>query len=418
MFFRGKDLSIRRWKGLGAALVISGSIGLATVRLTTSKREVPTARVRRGEFVDYMQLHGEVKALKSVTIAAPPGAGDLRIIKLARSGTRVKKGEVVVQFDASELRQELIQQRSILKQAEAEIEQARAQARFEEAQDEAALMKARYDLKAAKLEANKQEILSEIEGEMAKLKISDADQELHEAEEKLKSDQAAAVAGLQSAEDKRGKALFEMHQAGRNISATTLKAPAGGIVALVQNWRASDPFGGRSEFKEGDKAWAGAAIAELPDLSTLYVSARVDEAERGRLETGQRATVRVEALAGRQFAGRIVRISMFATTDFDAGWPSARNFTVEIGLDNGDTRLRPGMETMVKVEIEHVANSVLIPAEASFQSSGGSVAYVLRGSKFEERPIKIARRGNDQLLVAGGLNPGEQVALRDPGAQQ
>ena len=36
-------------------------------------------------------------------------------------------------------------------------------------------------------------------------------------------------------------------------------------------------------FKEGDQAWAGAAIAELPDMTTIHARAPVLEADRGRV---------------------------------------------------------------------------------------------------------------------------------------
>src|SRR5690348_17662332 len=97
-----KGFLILRWKAVCAVLVVSGSIGLAAVRLAVSKPEIPTGIVRRGEFVDYMQLRGEVKAFKSVTVAAPSGAGDLRIIRLIQNGRRVKQREVLVQFDPSD----------------------------------------------------------------------------------------------------------------------------------------------------------------------------------------------------------------------------------------------------------------------------------------------------------------------------
>lgn len=42
-----------------------------------------------------------MKALRSVTISAPPGVGTLQIVKLAADGSAVKQGDVVVEFDPS-----------------------------------------------------------------------------------------------------------------------------------------------------------------------------------------------------------------------------------------------------------------------------------------------------------------------------
>ena len=154
--------------------------------------------MKRGDFLDSVQFRGEVKALKSITISAPSEAGDLQIIKLSAEGAAVKRGDVVVEFDKTKTEQDLAQFRSALKSAEATIEQARAQAKLAEEEDKTAVLKARFEVETSKLEASKQEIVSKIEGEEAKLKLLDAEQKLHEAESKQKSNEALNKANIDS----------------------------------------------------------------------------------------------------------------------------------------------------------------------------------------------------------------------------
>ena len=52
-------------------------------------------------------------------------SGELQILKLAKNGTMVKPGDLVVQFDPSTLQRTIQEKQSELKQADAEIEQAR-----------------------------------------------------------------------------------------------------------------------------------------------------------------------------------------------------------------------------------------------------------------------------------------------------
>ena len=40
-------------------------------------------------------------------------------------------------------------------------------------------------------------------------------------------------------------------------------------------------------FKEGDNAWTGAEIAEIPDLSQMYIDLKLEEVDRGKLQIGQ-----------------------------------------------------------------------------------------------------------------------------------
>jgi len=408
----------RRRKGavLLCSFVIFGFAGFGALRLARPAPLIPSALVQRGEFTDYVQLHGQAKALKSTIISAPYQAGDLQIIKLAQNGAQAKKGDVVVQFDATTLKQTLAQDQSTLKSSDAEIQAARAQARLKEEQDLTDVMKARFDVQSAKLDASKHEILSKIDGEEADLKLADAQQKLKEMDEKLKADRAADAATIESKQQKRDQALYEVRQTDRGLDALTLRAPTNGIVTLQDNWRAAGPMGNAAPFKPGDRAWPGAEIAELPDLSTLEISARLDETERGRIQAGQTASVRIDAIPDRDFTGRISQISTIASMDFSAGWPFPRNFTMDIVLSHSDSRLRPGMSANVRVIVDQIPNGITIPAAALFRKAGQSVVYVLHGTKVEQRAIEVSRRSGDRILIAKGLQPGERVALQEPAA--
>ncbi|HEY1271774.1 MAG TPA: hypothetical protein VGF08_07300, partial [Terriglobales bacterium] len=193
-----RDLWHRRPARVSALLLVF-AFGLifAAFRLTSRSSAIATAEVKRGEFVDSLQLRGELKALRSVTIAAP-ALYENRIIQIAQDGAQVKKGDMVVEFDRSKTEQDLAQYNSTLKAGEAEIDQARAKARLTEEEDLTAVAKARFDVQTAKLDASKQEIVSRIDGEKAKLTLSDAEQKLRETEQRLESDRVAAQAALAS----------------------------------------------------------------------------------------------------------------------------------------------------------------------------------------------------------------------------
>jgi HlyD family secretion protein len=280
-------------------------------------------------------------------------------------------------------------------------------------------MKARYDVQSAELDASKAEIVSRIEGEEAKLKLADARQRLSAAEAQLKSDRSSDAASIRGKQQAREQALYQVQLDERSLGQLTLRAPIGGIVTLLNtNWQAGGPYGDPQPFRTGDQAWPGAPIAELPNLSTLEVTTRVDETERGRLEEGQKAEMRFSAIPDRSFTGRVKSISKLASMDFSAGWPFPRNFTVRIVLDQSDSRFRPTMGGTVRVAVDRVPSGILIPAEALFRKDGVTVTYVLHGSKFESRNITVAQQSGGQVLVAKGLQPGERVALKNPAPSQ
>ncbi len=408
---RFRQLSARGKFVVVAAILLAGSgVVLGAVRLGRRAPTVPTIEVKRGEFLESLQFRGEVKALKSVTISAPAEAGDLQIVKISPEGTVVKAGDVVVEFDKTKTEQDLAQFESALKSAEAEIGQAKAQARLAEEQNKTAVLKAQYDVEGAKLEASKQEIVSRIEGEEAKLKLADAEQKLREAETKQKSDEALNQATIESKEQASKKAQYDVVRKERALAQMRQHAPAAGTISLLQHWGGS----GMVTYRPGDRAWPGAAIAELPDANTLRITARVDETERGGLALQQPVTVQLNAIPDRQFTGHIEQISAIASLDFTSGWPITRNFILEVGMDQTDPRFKPGITGDVTVVVDKVANAIIIPAQALFQKSGQNVAYVWRGGEFQERAVEISRRSADKILVAKGVSVGDKVALRDP----
>ena len=82
--------------------LVCGGAAVAAYRLTgTTEVDVPAAKVRRADFVISVRARGEIKSTRSVILTAPQ-VPDTRIVKLIESGRPVRKGEVVVEFDAAQ----------------------------------------------------------------------------------------------------------------------------------------------------------------------------------------------------------------------------------------------------------------------------------------------------------------------------
>lgn len=402
---------------ISVGVLAVGAMLFGAIRLAQPASRIPLGSVQRKEFVDYLEIRGEVRALRSKTVVAPFGAGDLQIIKLAPNGARVKQGDVLVEFDATATKQKLATDQSALKSADASIQQSKAAARLKEEQDLTDVMKAKYDAESARMDASKQEILSAIDGQEARLKLADAVQKQKEAEEKLKADRDSAAADLVSKQQKREQAVQDVQRDEYGLRSLEIRSSLDGVVALMNNWRNSMGMGPQL-FKTGDRAWPGAAIAQLPDPSTLQIAARVEEAERGQLKLGQTASIRISAVPDRSFDATVDKISATASLDFNGGWPIPRNFEVELSLKEKDDRLSPGMSAEVRVAVAKVEDGIVMPASAVFRKAGRTVAYIRRSSKFEEAAIEVARKSGDDVLVAKGLQPGQQVALKDPTAAE
>lgn len=382
-----------------------------------SEPDVPMTAVARGDFVDFLEIRGEIRPEKSIVLSSPLQSGELQIIKLVKSGTLVKAGDVVVRFDGSTLQRTIQEKQSELRQADAEIEQTRAQSRITHEQNATALMKAEYDLQRAKLDVQKGDSIPRIQLEQAKLSVGDAEQRLKELDAKITSDKAAADASVASRRRRREKAIADLERAQRGLQNLELKAPAAGMINVLPNPRSGGMFGGgEQEFREGDRAWAGANVLELPDLSSIHLEARLEEADRGRLNPGQDATVKIEAVPGKEFKARIDRISLLARVDFRSGWPPPKNFDLGLVLLDVDPAIRPGMTAVARIATDRIPDVVLVPTESVFQKDGAPIVYKLDGSMFREQRIEVARRGKEQTVIASGVGSGDRIATQRPSA--
>ena len=402
----------RKTKYLAAAGVGVAALAAFGWVTTSAAPDVPTARVERGAFVDAIQIRGEIKAGRSVTIIAPSDAGELRIMKLVRNGALVKKGDVLIEFDGTTVARTVDEKKSEVRGFEAQIEQSRSESRATEQKSLTEATTAEYDVSRAELDYSAREILSRVEGEQRGLKVDDAEETLREKSAKLSSDRVAGEAKVAGVVGKRAKSEFDLTKAERQRNALMVAAPSDGFVLILRNWRSGN-WMNPQDFKEGDRVWAGASIAELPDASSMFGSARVDEVERGRLASGQSVTVRVEALPDRELKGRIDSISALAKADFTT-WPPPRSFDVKVALGELDERLKPGMTASMRIATETLNDVLLVPSQAIFPVAGADYVFVMGRLGAERRAVTIERRNADRVAIRTGLAPGDRVALQDP----
>ena len=130
------------------------------------------------------------------------------------------------------------------------------------------LMTSGYNLERAKLEASKAEVISEIEGAKNRINVGISEGELGQVKTTLSAHNISQEADLESLQQKKDKTVRDMERAKGYLSTMVVRSPNDGIVNILPNFRSAGSWGSKPPpFKEGDSAWTGAAIAEIPDLS-------------------------------------------------------------------------------------------------------------------------------------------------------
>ena len=107
MIGRTKAVLKQRRLAIGLLVLLACGFLFGAVHYSLRSPGIPTIEVKRTEFLDSVQFRGECTALKSLSITAPADAGDLQILKMANDGTKVKPGDIIVEFDKTKTEQDL-----------------------------------------------------------------------------------------------------------------------------------------------------------------------------------------------------------------------------------------------------------------------------------------------------------------------
>jgi HlyD family secretion protein len=83
------------------------------------------------------------------------------------------------------------------------------------------------------------------------------------------------------------------------------------------------------------------------------------------------------------------------------------------------TLLRPGLLADVEIIVEKIPNALHVPAQAVFEKGGNPTVYVLqKNGRFEPREVQLVKRSETMMVLSGGVQPGEVIAMADPTADK
>ncbi len=372
---------MKKWILPGAVLLALGAV--AAVTLVTSKPRgtpVETGRVERGEIRSVVSATGEIEARTHVDISSQVIA---RIEKLwVREGDVVRRGDRLVDLERAQYESQ--RDRSLATLAGAEAEIRRAQAALANA--EIKRTRAR-ELAAQKIASREFLEAAELEHESARTSLAAARERAREAR--------AAVSAAEDA-----------------LSKTAIVSPISGRVTRVNAEEGETVVTGTMNMP-------GSVILTVSDLSTIQAAVEVDESAVARVKLGQKATVRVDAFANREFAGEVVEIADSAVKRQEVAY-----FPVKVRLSGMPEGLRPGMTARARIQAESRKGALVVPIQAIVEKKdaegkagsspnpeGQKIVYRLEGGKARAVPVEVGLNDETRAEVLSGLKEGEAIAV-------
>jgi multidrug efflux pump subunit AcrA (membrane-fusion protein) len=371
---------------------------------------VPTAAVRRGTVTMAITAKGDLQGGNSEMLTAPmTGGNDMVLVLLRAPGELVQVGDVVASFDTTEQDFKLKEAEADLAEAEQQVIQAQSNSLAKQEEDGYALVGAKASVQLAALEARKNPLMSAITAQQNTLAVEAAQATLSQIEQDLANRQATSAASIAIQEAARNKAKVQAETARRNIENMTLRAKTSGYVNVQDNMSGNIMYYGMTlpALQLGDTVRAGMPVAQIPDLKSWEISARIAELDRGHIAAGEKAEISIPALAGRQFTGRVKEVG--GTT----GPPWDRSFDCKLTLDNPSPALRPGMSATMKIVTGVLPGVLWVPSQALFESDGRTFVYLRTPAGTVQHDVKLVERSESQVVVTG-VREGQLVSLASP----
>ncbi len=389
-------------------IVAAGILALLGASCGGANREIATYEVQPVTFTRNVSADGTLKAVKATSVTAPTNAErPMKVSWIATDGTLLRKGDVIVRFDATDFETLLLSGREDRSTATNKLAKSTAESGATKKNLGRDALLARSQLEAAQrflfddaeIFSRYARIEAEVDEDLASNRMLYANEVLgiRERLSRIETD-------LISIEDR--KAGLKIKQAEDGLSALQVVAPHDGILVFQRNWRGDMP-------RVGDSMWRGQPIGEIPELQSMKAEVFVLEADAAGLAVGQKATLFLEADARSKFRGTVLSVDKVARPRIPR--QPVQYFGVTLELDRTNpVMMKPGARVRAVLEVEKQTNAVVIPRQAVFDKDGKKIVHRKKGSGFEPVEITIGSSSAGRIVVTKGLVRGDEIALEDP----
>jgi len=372
-----KFTSQRVWLVVPALLLAAAALWFAFTRGPLAPPKVELAQAMQGDLQPEVFGVGTVEARLSYALG-PTMAGRVKSVAVDQ-GDRVKAGQVVAELDPVDLDERVNSATFGMQRASLALSSSEAQLREAASRDKLAQASAaRYrDLVAKHFVSKEMAAAKESEAEVAKA-----------GREAMAASLAAARRDIERLDAER-KALLQQRA---NLK---LLSPVDGVVVS----RDAEP---------GNTVVAGQAVVRLVDPNSLWVRARIDQAQAGSLAVGQTAKIVMRSRQGESFPGKVARIEI-------QGDSVTEERLVHVAFDA--VPVNPTLGEMAEVTVTlPVAQGVLfVPTAAVGQLGQQQGVWRVADGKTRFQPVRAGMATLDgQTRIVSGLQAGDEVIVHSP----
>ena len=231
--------------------------------------------------------------------------------------------------------------------------------------------------------------------------LSEARSKLAQAEATMKSSEATYrldADQLRKTQDMVGKCTIRATKRGRITYGDT-----------ADPWQRRD-----NPIQEGVSVQQNQTLLQIPDPSKVAVRMNVPEADVSKLAVGQPAIITVEAIAGKTFTGRVVRISPMASSAQARLNPDKRVYETDVALNEALDDFIAGMSATAQIIVAQLHDVLYVPVQAVTTFKGVSFCWVKTPEGPQLRQVTPGDASEKFVEIRDGLHADEEVYLAPP----
>jgi len=371
--------------------------------------QIPVTKVINSTFYIDLYEQGEIETVNSQNISAPLISyryGNLKIINIIKDGQEVNPGDTLVIFDPAEVKKTILESEERVEISLAEMEKLKAQHQSELEELNASYEITRLSLEISKIEYESAIYESEIKKKEIQLNLDKAEIALVKAKEQIDNRIKIQVEEIKQKSlsiDQDRSRLQESYETLEKLFVTT---PSPGIGIIARNWSNGN------KFQVGDQCWPGFALIQLPDLSSLKATVKINEVDIAKITTGLSVQIRPDAFSDSIFTGVVNSVANLAVNKDNS--TKIKVFPVEILINETNKNLLPGLTVSCRIIIDKIENALFVPKDAVHLEGDVYYVYKKSGRNNKKTEVEVGLSNSDYIIITKGLDNGDEVALVDP----
>jgi HlyD family secretion protein len=405
--------------------VLAVALGAAAVWRTGVVRQagavagLRVAKVKIGRLEQTLRVAGTVSVAHPDIIVAPYMVGNryisggtsfaLVLRKLAPPGSRVRKGDVIAEFDRESMLNRLDDYRDWVRQHQLNLVALEARLGVRRQAYRQAILADKARMEQAALDLKTIPVRSSIRAAQLRLDYEE-DRAAYRARVSQSRDfDVSETAALRRSQLDLQQSTLELGRIARNADQMIVHAPLDGLVVLERVYR-----GGQwGDIREGDEIRPGQPYMQIVDLRSIVLDVKINQVDRERVRLDQPARVHFEAYPALEIPAEIVSVGTFARAN---GWRASyvREVPLRLKLQAEDERFVPNLSANADIVIQSEDDCKLVPRECVFQEAGAAFVYLKAEDGWQRRKVELGLSNNIMVAVTSGLEAGAEVAAEPP----